>query len=191
MSDNQRRALCRVLFFLSCVLPTAGILYWICHPQTAANWERLIQAQIGIETKIHSIETPGPYVTILRGVEFRDPEIGSLFKTVEARIEFGEVNQIYIPYKVQNLTDKSLHCLIENLNRHLVRSRSVDKHWKIKFAEDALIEHAVTAMPQTPENPRSSGLSLESLATRRGIAVTELQIDVGPAVPAASAPRNQ
>jgi hypothetical protein len=148
--------------------------------------ERTIQAQLGIETKIHSIETPGLYVTILRGVEFTDPEIGTLFKTVEARIEFGEINQIYIPYKVQNLTNQSLTCLIENLNRHLIRSRSVDEHWRISFAEDATIEHAVAALPRERANDGQFDSSLETMAARSGISVSELQIDIGPAVPAAA-----
>lgn len=179
MSDNQRRALCRILFLLVCFLPTVGVLYWICHPQTAGSWERAIHAELGIETHIDSIETPGLYVTILRGLEFSDPEVGSLLKTVEARIEFGDVNQIYIPYKVQNLTNKSLTCLLKNINRNLVRSQGVDKRWRISFEKDTLVEEAIAAELRSQvsfSGPANSGNQFDAVP---GVALSNLQIDLG------------
>lgn len=185
MSDDQRRAFCRILFLLACVLPTAGITYWICHPQTAGSWERSIQAELGIETKIHSIETPGPYVTILRGVEFSDPEIGTLLKTVEARIEFGEINEIFIPYKVQHLTNKSLTCLIENINRHLIRSHGAEKRWRIRFEKDSIVEEAFAAKLRDQKIERENGSAVATASTVPSVTISDLQIDIGPTVPAA------
>ncbi len=143
MSDNHRRLFCQFLFFLLCVLPTSVVGYWICHPQTSGGWELALRAKLGVETSIDSIETPGPYVTILRGLEFSDPEIGTLFKAVEARIEFGtESNIVSIPYRVQGLTNQGLTSLVQTVNQKLIRSHGVDKPWQIRFGKDALISQA-------------------------------------------------
>jgi len=145
MSDNQRRFFCQILFLILCVVPTAVAGYWICHPQTANGWELKLHAKLGVETSIDSIETPGPYVTILRGLEFADPEIGTLFKAVEARIEFGtESNLVSVPYRVQGLTNKSLGSLVQTVNQKLIRSHGVDKPWQIRFGEDAVVSQAST-----------------------------------------------
>ena len=145
MSDNQRRLFCQVLFLILCIVPTAVVGYWICHPQTANGWELKLRAKLGIETSIDSIETPGPYVTILRGLEFTDPEIGTLFKAVEARIEFGtESNIVSIPYRVQGLTNKSLASLVRTVNQKLIRSHGVDKPWQIRFGKDTVVSQALT-----------------------------------------------
>lgn len=162
MSDNQRRLFCQVLFLILCVVPTAVVGYWICHPQTANGWELELRARLGVETSIDSIETPGPYVTILRGLEFTDPEIGTLFKAVEARIEFGtESNIVSIPYRVQGLTNKSLGSLVQTVNRKLIRSHGVDKPWQIRFGKDTMVSQASSGTGQIsdeylPQFPMSS-----------------------------------
>ncbi len=143
MSDNQRRIFCQILFLLLCILPTAVVGYWICHPQTASGWELTLRAKLGVETSIDSIETPGPYVTILRGLELTDPVIGTLFKAVEARIEFGtDSNIVSIPYRVQGLTNKGLASLVQTANQKLIRSHSVDKPWQIRFEKDTIVSHS-------------------------------------------------
>jgi len=140
MSDNQRRVYCRILFLAICAFPTAFVGYWICHPQTARGWEKTLQAQLGVTTSIDSIETPGPYVTILRGLEFTDPELGTLFKAVEAKIEFGQdKNVISIPYRVQGLNNKGVACLIKKVNENLIRAHRVDKPWRIQFDKNTVI----------------------------------------------------
>ncbi len=146
MSDNQRRVFCRVLFLVICAFPTAVVGYWICHPQTASGWERLLQAQLGVTTTIDSIETPGPYVTILRGLEFSDPDLGTLFRAVEVKIEFGESkNVISIPYRVQGLTNNGIACLLRKIDENLLRSRIVDKPWKVQFDKEAVITQNLAA----------------------------------------------
>ena len=54
------------------------------------TWEREIQANLGLTTRIDSVETPGPYTVILRGVEFLNVDGESILETVETRIEFGK-----------------------------------------------------------------------------------------------------
>ena len=152
MSDNQRRTFCQVLFLLLCIFPTTVVGYWICHPQTTSGWELALRATLGVETSIDSIETPGPYVTILRGLEFKDPVIGTLFKAVEARIEFGtESNIVSIPYRVQGLTNKGLTSLVQSVNQKLIRAHGVDKPWQIRFGKDAIVSQSSTALdPNLP-----------------------------------------
>ncbi|MFK7765825.1 MAG: hypothetical protein AB8B55_01190 [Mariniblastus sp.] len=141
MSDNQRRAFCRILFICICVLPTTVVGYWICHPQTSAGWELAIQAQLGLVTKIDQVETPGPYVTILRNVEFSDPTDGQLFKASEVKISFFEnENLIEIPHKVQGLTNRGLTRLIATVNNQLLRSHGAKKDWRIQFGKETVIE---------------------------------------------------
>ena len=154
MSDNQRRLFCQFLFFLLCALPTVVTAYWICHPQTAGGWEQTLQAKLGINTSIDSIETPGPFVTVLRGLEFSDPDMGSLFKAVEARIEFGrDENYVTIPYRVQNLTNRSLACLIENLNQNLIRSQEVEKPWRVKLLKETVVSQQTDPATEPMQNP--------------------------------------
>jgi hypothetical protein len=140
MSDNQRRAVCRILFLLVCALPTSVVAYWIGHPQTPSGWEMAIKAQLGLTAHIDSIETPGPNVTILRGLELSDPEVGTLLKTVEARIEFGKVkNYIGIRYKVQGLTNRGLACLVKQINQNLIRAHGADKPWRLELSKDSIV----------------------------------------------------
>ena len=174
MSDNQRRIFCQVLFLLLCILPTAVTGYWICHPQTASGWELTLRAKLGVETSIDSIETPGPYVTILRGLEFTDPVIGTLFKAVEARIEFGtESNIISIPYRAQGLTNKGLASLVQTVNQKLIRSHGVDKPWQIRFEKDTIVSQASFGFdPNSPSD----------IAYFRQLPMSSLQLDIFPLV---------
>lgn len=140
MSDNQRRVYCRILFLAICAFPTGFVGYQIGHPQTVTSWERMLEANLGVTTSIDSIETPGPYVTILRGLEFSDPDVGTLFQAVEVKIEFGKAkNIISIPYRVQGLTNEGVACLIKKIDERLLRAHTVDKPWQIQFDKDAVV----------------------------------------------------
>ena len=146
MSDNQRRAFCRILFFCICILPTTVVGYWICHPQTASGWELAIQAQLGVTTTIDQVETPGPYETILRNVEFTDPIYGQLFKASEVRISFFDDKRLVeIPHKVQGLTNRGLTRLISKINEQLLRSHGAKEDWMIVFGKETIIEEADAA----------------------------------------------
>jgi len=141
MSDNQRRAMCRLLFLLVCAIPTSITSYWICHPQTAAGWEQAIQAETGIEASIDFVETPSPYETILRQLRLTDPEHGTLFETVEVRIRFGNQVEVEIPYEVRHANNRGLARLLKTMHQNAVR-RGVDKPWQLRFAQPLKIARA-------------------------------------------------
>ncbi len=154
ISDSQRRFNCRMLFLLICVAPTSVVGYWICHPPTAAQWEREIQAQLGLATSIDSIENPGPQVTILRGLKFTDPELGALFEAMEVRLEFGQTNQVVIDQTVR-LTSAGLLQLVHTLNEHAIRAHSADRPWHISFRDHLIVQESIhsdalgSSFPQT------------------------------------------
>ena len=141
MSDNQRRAMCRLLFLLVCAIPTSITSYWICHPQTAAGWEQAIQAETGIEASIDFVETPSPYETILRQLRLTDPEHGTLFETVEVRIRFGNQVEVEIPYEVRHANNRGLARLLKTMHQNAVR-RGVDKPWQLRFSQPLKIARA-------------------------------------------------
>lgn len=185
MSDNQRRAVCRILFLLVCILPTSAIGYWICHPQTARGWQRTIQAQLGVTTEIGWIETPGPYVTILGDLRFLDLDGSTLCKTVTARIEFGgDYNQVVISNQVNGLTNEGLDYLVQTINQHVIRKRSADKRWFVVLEKNLTIEKSSTARPQQPESQADvfDGLRerLRELDPEAVLTLTDLTIEVGP-----------
>ena len=186
MSDNQRRSICRILFVIVCVLPTFAIGYWICHPQTASGWERAIRAQLGVTARIDSIETPGPYVTILRGLEFLDPDGETLFKTVVTRIEYGrDLNKVIIPHKVHHLTNEGLAFLIKRVNQNVVRNRSLSRHWTVVCLEDATIEESTHAITPRLDSSEPTDEWIPPLTLANSLKVSGLQIDIGPTVPQA------
>jgi len=175
MSDNQRRFFCRMMFLLVCALPTSVVAYWIGHPQTADGWELAIKAQLGVTASIDSIETPGPNVTILRGVELSDPETGTLLKTVEARIEFGKIkNYVGIPYKVQGLTNQGLVRLVKQINQNLIRTHGAEKPWRLEFLKDSVVQQSNLAgfasddPSQVPNQFTVAGLTIDIVPTIDG-----------------------
>lgn len=153
-SDNQRRFICRMLFLLACVAPTVVIGYYICHPQTVTFWQREIQAQLGIAATIDSIETPGPYVTILRGVKFSDSELGTILDAMEVKIEFGERNVVTVPQKIR-LTNAGLIHLTKTLNEHLLRAHAADRPWQIFLLEQTIIQESIHAESLSGQFPQT------------------------------------
>ena len=144
-SDNQKRIVCRLAFLLLCALPTAAVVYRIMHPQTADQWEQRIQAQLGVRTHIDSVETPGPYETILRGLEFFDADRKILIAT-ELRILFGEVNQIWIDHPVR-LDSNGLQYLVDQVNQQLIRSHTVQPRWVVMVDSLSLIHISEPTRP--------------------------------------------
>jgi hypothetical protein len=167
MSDNQRRFICRLVFLLLCAAPTLTVGYRICHPQSAGSWARDIQSQLGVVTTIDSIETPGPYVTILRGVNFSDPELGTILNAMEVRIEYGETNRILIPHSVK-LTNAGIIQLGHTVNNHLIRALAANRPWRIEFLKHTVIEEAIVSK-------RSGGQP-------KSLLVENLQVDIVPMV---------
>jgi hypothetical protein len=180
MSDNQRRAIFRVIFLITCFLPTGVVGYWICHPQTADGWERAIQAELGITTQIDSVFTPGPNVTILTGVEFTDPDGTLLFKTVEAKIEFGgeKENRVVIPYKVEHLSSQGLDYLVNTIKDKAIRKDSTQTPWRIVFEADTKIEQTMFAdLKSSSDRSDSSIVPLEFVSS---LNISDLNIYLGP-----------
>lgn len=156
-----------MLFMLLCAAPTLTVGYWICHPQSAGSWSRDIQSQLGVVTSIDSIETPGPYVTILRGLKFSDPELGTILDAMEVRVEFGETNRILIPHSVK-LTNAGIIQLGRTINDHLIRAHAADRPWRIEFLKHTVIEEAIVAKQMT--------------ASPKSLLVENLQVDIVPMV---------
>ncbi len=188
-SDNQKRIFCRLAFLLLCAVPTGVTVYRILHPQTADQWEQRIQAQLGVRTHIDSVETPGPYETILRGVVFFDAEQKQkILIATELRIRFGEVNQIWIDHPVR-LDSNGLQYILDQANQQLVRSHSVQPRWVV-MVNSAVVESSVvmddhfgTQLPREL-NLKNLVIDIESNASDT-IARTDFQlVDPNAPVPA-------
>jgi len=135
MSDNQRRLVCRLIFTLMCALPTAISGYWICHPQTASGWEQAIKAELGVETEIEFIDTPNPFETVFYKLRFTDPEYGTLFEALEARVRFGDVVDVNLTLGTNRINNRGLARLIRTVNQNTVRHDGVKKNWMITFGK--------------------------------------------------------
>jgi hypothetical protein len=160
LSDNQRRTLCRLVFLLGCVAPTAGVLYTIFHRPTAADWARNIKAELGVETSIEGIETPLPGVTILRGVKLFDPEVGPLFEATEVAVEMTKsLNRVVINQHL-SLTKTGLAKLIELANENPLRRHVVDRPWQIYCNGLATIYD--TSQSLQPDQPLAQTLTVEN-----------------------------
>ncbi len=145
-SDNQRRFFCRVIFMLGCIAPTLSLVYWIMHRPTAAQWAREIQAELGVETVIDSIETPLPRVTILRGVKFMDPEHGKILDATEIEVVFAETeNRVFINHKL-SLTNSGIIKLVQLINENPVRRHVADRPWVVSL--DGVTIYDKTHLPE-------------------------------------------
>ena len=159
-SDNQKRIVCRLAFLLLCALPTGATVYRILHPQTADQWEQRLQSQLGVRTQIDSVETPGPYDTILRGLTFFDADNDPVLVATELRIQFGDVNQIWIDHPVRLTSDGFQH-IVEQINQRVIRSHAVQPRW-IVSVQSAVIESNLV-MDDHFGSPKPRELQLEKL----------------------------
>ena len=175
MSDHQRRLFCRMLFFALCAAPTMTSIYWMCHPQTPQGWAQAIKAELGIETQIGEVETPGPYATELRYIRLSEGQ-AALFQTVEAQIRFGnQLNQIRVPYDVTPLENLSFAKLAKSLQSHLARTQAPRGNWRIEFDKELIVYCAGYNPDQI-----ASGATLEQLKNqhRHQLVVSDLRIDL-------------
>ncbi len=69
MSDPLRRRVCRIVFLLICILPTAIALKWILTPPTITQWESQLKNQTGLAANVRDVKTPLPQETVLDGVQ--------------------------------------------------------------------------------------------------------------------------
>ena len=148
LSDNQRRLICRCLFLLVCLVPTLATVYQMAHPQTPEQWSVALRAELGLETEIGAVETPGPNETILRDLRFYEGD-QTLFQTVEARIVYGEINKVIVDYPVSGLNSIGLSILAKRINQRFLTHRSkLTKIWRIEFRN----ELKITRAESKPEN---------------------------------------
>jgi hypothetical protein len=133
LSDNQRRLICRLVFLLGCLAPTLSVVYWVFHRPTAADWARTIKAELGVQATIDSIETPLPGVTLLRGVKFFDPEVGTLFEATEVGIEIAERENRVIINQNLTVTNTGLIKLVQLINDHPIRRHVADRPWQFSL----------------------------------------------------------
>lgn len=156
ISDNQRRLICRLAFLALCLAPTLVTVYQIAHPQTANDWELALRAELGVDTKISSVETPNPGEVILRDLRFLDGD-QLLFQTVEARIVYGKVNRIVIEYPVSKLDSVGIWNLASRMNQQwLQRPDKLEHIWRIEFKDEVVIDRA----QQARDVPHDSAMQL-------------------------------
>ena len=148
ISDDQRRTICRIVFLLVCVLPTAAILYFMFHRPGALQWERLVRAELGVPVTIESVETPTPSLTILRGVsllpqeqpDHEGPEQLANRRIEEMAIVFGEeINQVIVMDSLE-LDPDSLTELASEFTRQLGKSSSINSSWRVRFKKVTLVD---------------------------------------------------
>lgn len=97
MHDRVRRQVCRLLFVLTCALPTGLFFLWTCvvhsPPYRAvrrAAWEEDLSEQLGVAVTLGSVRQPNRGLRLLEGLEFRDPETNRRI----ARIRLVEIRRI-------------------------------------------------------------------------------------------------
>lgn len=82
--EKTQRRLCRLLFFLGCVLPTLAVAGFTADRWRPSFTERLLQSageRLGAEIACQSVSTPRPGVYELRDVSLSEPTTGRDFLT--------------------------------------------------------------------------------------------------------------
>ncbi len=159
ISDNRRRTICRLAFLLLCALPTMTTAYWIFHPQTAGGWQLAIQARLAVETSVASVECKGPYETILRGVRFTDPELGTLLEATQVRVIRGQTNQVIVESPV-SISSSALTRLVDRIHESLIRAHAAERPWQIVLGKTTIVGQN----PETGQTTASDQASLNQYA---------------------------
>lgn len=131
MSDNSRRTVCRLAFLLLCALPFSLVIYQILHPFSSSQWQQAIKANLGVTTKIGSVETPLPFVTVFHDVKFSDPELEHLHLK-KVKIVSGTTNEVFIEHPVQ-VNASALATLSNRLRESLMRTDAASNAWNINL----------------------------------------------------------
>lgn len=150
MSDNSRRTVCRLAFLLLCVFPAALVVYRIWHPVSIDQWQQSIKANLGVTAQIGSVETPLPFVTVLKDVRLVDPELEQLVHLEELKIHSGATHEVIVEQPIQ-LSAPALASIGQRLREGLIRTHAASSSWKITLL-DTTITH--------PGSPLDSPLRL-------------------------------
>ncbi len=157
MSDNNRRFACRLLFLLLCAGPTLLMTYWLTHRPGVTDWQEAIQAYLGLEINIDSLETPYPGETILRGVRIEQPFGAATYQVNEITIQTGNTNCVYINDLVSAAPEDLLR-LLQQTSQHAFQLGHISEPWQIVFQTMAI-----------DPNPESPDL---------GLILSPIQVDV-------------
>ena len=140
MSDERRRAICRTSFLCCCVIPTLMVFYFILHPFSQQDWEQFLEAQLGLDVEIESVERTGPWNTILRGVVLRGDTENESVAATEVRIMHGSRIEISVPQPVQ-LPVEMATCLGIVTGEKIIHKGQLAKNALVHFRQLELVEN--------------------------------------------------
>lgn len=153
ISDNNRRLACRLLFLALCAAPTISLVYWIVHRPGIHEWQEAVQAKLGVEIEIDSLETPRPGETILRGVRVNQPFGKTVHRINEITIMTAPVHRVVVSDMV-SVAPEDLLKLIQQASQHAFLIGSISQPWQIEFQ--------TVAVDPNPDSP-DLGLVLSPL----------------------------
>ncbi len=140
LSDNQRRIVCRLAFLILCLLPASVAIYSIFHQPGPADWEKRIQAQLGIKTRIESVVTPLPDCVVLRGIEIIDPDSGISARLQELTIVRGSDGHDVTLVEPVIIPANALANLLTRCSDQLEQSDLGPLRWKITFGKLSILD---------------------------------------------------
>jgi len=79
LHDNTRRRICRAVFLLLCVVPTAGVSVWCARrhlPGVAAAEAERLERELGLDVSLAGLRYLRPGRVLYEGLELADPETG-------------------------------------------------------------------------------------------------------------------
>ncbi|MCH2183549.1 MAG: hypothetical protein MK108_16240 [Mariniblastus sp.] len=145
ISDNNRRLACRLLFLALCAVPTASLIYWIAHRPGIRDWQESVQAKLGVEIEIESLETPRPGETILRGVSINQPFGKTIHRINEITIVAGPTHRVFVSDMV-TVAPEDLMKLVQQASQHAFQLGSISHPWQVVFQT-----MAVDPNPDSPD----------------------------------------
>jgi hypothetical protein len=132
MSDNQRRLVARLAFLSLCVLPTSLVVYQLFHQRTTGDWQNLIQAKLGINVQIDSLETPVPGMTIFHGIRMLDAAGDIPAELNKVTLIAGDRRQLIVDQPV-TLAPPVLANLVRQCNDQFTQIGFDNHPWQIIF----------------------------------------------------------
>lgn len=140
LSDNQRRVVCRLAFLVLCLLPASTATYFIFHRPGPAVWEKRIQAQLGIKTRIESVVTPLPDCVVLRGIEIVDPDSGISARLQELTVVRHPDGHDVMLVEPVIIPADALANLLARCSDQLEQSDLGSLRWRITFGKLSILD---------------------------------------------------
>ncbi len=130
LSDAKRRLVCRLVFLLACVLPTVATAYFLVHPFSKMDWERLIKAEVGLPLHCEAIETPYPACVVLRNVTFEGAAYAGVEVIPEIQISFKDIVHVKVPFNV-TFDTTALSELKDCIQSGMLAHVNPDRNWLV------------------------------------------------------------